>query len=83
MMEGVVRPDKRPQIVLSGVFIIGYFAVLLVLLTGNADISGPSKEVVLILLGLLTREVPTIMQFWFGSSIGSKDKAAKYINTGK
>jgi len=67
--------DKRPQIILSGLFIVGYFIVLGVLLTGSIAIPDGMKEVIILLLGILTREVPTIMQFWFGSSSGSKDKA--------
>lgn len=66
--------DKRPQIILSAVFIVGYFVVLFALFTGELTLADGYKEVLVLLLGILTREVPTIMQFWFGSSVGSKDK---------
>ena len=69
------KVNKYPQIVLSSVFIIGYFIVLSFLLSGEITLPDSMKDVVVLLLGILTREVPTIMQFWFGSSSGSKDKA--------
>ena len=68
------KVNKWPQIILSTIFIVGYFIILGLLLSGNLSIPQGLGEVVMLLLGLLTREVPTIMQFWFGSSSGSKDK---------
>ena len=65
-----------PQIILSAVFIGGYFFVLYGLLNGTITIQEAIKDTALLLIGLLTREVPTIMQFWFGSSMGSKDKTS-------
>ena len=69
-----------PQIILSVVFIVGYFAVLT---TVHGLIKTPDEEInnQLIafasgLLGLLTGEIPRIMAFWFGSSSGSKEKTA-------
>ncbi len=69
--------NKWPQIILSAVFIVGYFFILGLLVSGTLMISSEVKETVILLIGLLTREVPTIMQFWFGSSSGSKDKTGK------
>lgn len=63
-----------PQVILSAVFIVGYMIILYVLISGNVSIHADLKDMVLILLGLITREIPTIMQFWFGSSHGSKKK---------
>ena len=66
-----------PQIVLSAVFIIGYFAILALLITGV--IAPPPNTMILFtaLIGVMTAGVTGIMQFWFGSSAGSKDKTAK------
>lgn len=66
-----------PQIILSAMFIGGYFFVLYGLLDGEITIKDAIKDTALLLIGLLTREVPTIMQFWFGSSMGSKEKTLK------
>jgi hypothetical protein len=37
-------------------------------------------EAVTFMLGALFREIPTIMQFWFGSSSGSKEKSGALEN---
>lgn len=66
--------DKRPQIILSGVFIIGYFVLVYALITGKFVIDPSQTALVATLIGVLTAGVANIMQFWFGSSSGSKDK---------
>ncbi len=63
-----------PHIILSASFMVAYFVLLYGLMKGDLQIIEANREVALMLLGLLTREVPTIMQFWFGSSMGSKEK---------
>ena len=63
-----------PQIVLSVLFIGGYFALVFLLFGGQVRLDPDSETMGLLLLGLMTGEVPRIMQFWFGSSQGSKDK---------
>lgn len=65
-----------PQLGLSVVFIVGYFVALDYVLTDMANIDQDVKVLAAGLLGLFTREIPTIMQFWFGSSHGSKTKSA-------
>lgn len=66
--------DKRPQIILSGVFILGYFALVYVLISGGLDVPTQQTGLISTLIGVLTAGVANIMQFWFGSSSGSKDK---------
>lgn len=66
-----------PQIILSAVFICGYFVVLALLLTNEESL--PSNNSALLgvfttILGVLTAAVPQILNFWFGSSLGSKEK---------
>lgn len=68
-----------PQIVLSAAFIIGYFFLMYLFLT-SLDVDGFSewqKGIVGTLIGVLTAAVIKIVDFWFGSSAGSKDKTAK------
>lgn len=74
----MAKKNMYPQIILSSLFIIGYFLVLGLLMGQVIVIPEGFKEGTMILLGILTREVPTIMQFWFGSSHGSKDKDSPY-----
>lgn len=66
--------DKRPQIILSGIFIGGYFVLVYALITGGFVIDPSQTALVATLIGVLTAGVANIMQFWFGSSSGSKDK---------
>jgi len=68
-----------PQVILSAIFVGGYFAILWALfaqLRGGALGEVPDWVLGLstTLLGVLTGEVPRIMAFWFGSSLGSKEK---------
>jgi len=63
-----------PQIVLSAIFINGYFVILYMLFSGEVEITASMRDVVNILLGVLTAAVPQILSFWFGSSLGSKEK---------
>jgi hypothetical protein len=66
-----------PQWILSAIFIIGYFVALGFVLTEMGEIDEKVQVLAATLLGLFTREIPTIMQFWFGSSHGSKRKGSK------
>lgn len=68
------KVDKRPQIILSGVFIGGYFVLVYSLITGGFKVDPSQTALVATLIGVLTAGVSNIMQFWFGSSSGSKDK---------
>ena len=66
-----------PQIIISAVFITGYFAVLIYILEkhdGLADMNQAMLGVVITIVGVLTAAVPQILNFWFGSSQGSKEK---------
>ena len=73
-----------PQIVLSTLFIIGYFIVLVTVMNGKVAAEvGPSWQPVLnTILGVLTASIPTILAFWFGSSFGSREKTAALAASG-
>ena len=66
-----------PQIILSIIFLIGYFTLLTLLITGNIELPDKQLTLVTALIGVITAGVTGIMQFWFGSSAGSKDKTTK------
>ena len=65
---------KIPQLIISIIFILGYFYNLNILMTGGAKIDAGLEDFVKILLTILTVAIPIIIQFWLGSSSGSKDK---------
>jgi hypothetical protein len=69
-----------PQITLSGIFVAGYFGVLYILLSGGAMASMKNDAlfgVFTTIIGVLTAAIPQILGFWFGSSMGSKEKNKK------
>lgn len=76
-----IKKGLGPQVALSCIFIIGYFSVMYMLLTGQVNIHPGLKDVVLVLIGILTANIPKIMEFWFGSSAGSKSKTDALIQT--
>ena len=67
--------------VVSIVVTVGFFIVLYVVLSGGVPEGG--KEVVLILLGTLAAGFTQVLNFWLGSSKGSKDKTLHLAGRGK
>jgi hypothetical protein len=70
----MARVNMWPQIILSTLYTIGYFAVLYIFVVGDVDISVKFKAEFNIVLGVMTAAQVKIMDFWFGSSYGSKIK---------
>ncbi len=65
-----------PQVILSGVYMVGYFTVIFMFMAGHIEVA-PAHDVMFgTLLGVLTTAQVQIMNFWFGSSAGSKQKTA-------
>lgn len=56
------------QVLLSVVFLGGYFAVLAVFLLGYVRTPETWKEALIALLGVITGSVLTIVAFWFNRS---------------
>lgn len=71
----LAKVNMKPQMVLSGVFIGGYFTVFVSLLTGTVELTSAQQTLVNVLLGVLTAGIPQILAFWFGSSAGSALKS--------
>lgn len=64
----------RPQVILSVVYMVGYFSVIFMFMAGYIKVA-PAHDVMFgTLLGVLTTAQVQIMNFWFGSSAGSKQK---------
>lgn len=73
----LAKVNMVPQILLSGIFVGGYFVVLALVLTGTMAIAEGMKAILYMLIGTLSAELTRIMSFWFGSSMGSKEKTQK------
>jgi|GEM_PF-1836408 len=53
------------QITLSLLFLLGYFAVLILFLLGHVKTAPEWRDALIALLGVITGAVGTIMAFWF------------------
>lgn len=74
MPSSEFRKDRNTQAFLSIVFIVGYFFTLYIVLTNSLEVPDKMLQVLYVLVGVETAEVTHIMAFWFGSSMGSKNK---------
>jgi hypothetical protein len=72
-----------PQITLSVIFVTGYIYVVALFLVGDISIPAELKSEFAIVLGVLTAGMANILQFWFGSSYGSKEKTKQLGNVGR
>ena len=69
-----------PQVVLSVIYTIGYFWLMYSLIQGDVTIQEDIMPLVMGLLGVMTAAQAQIMNFWFGSSSGSKEKTDALSN---
>lgn len=72
--ELVKVTGKAPQVALSVVMLAGYFALLYAMVAGYFEVPEIYTALVAGLIGTLGAGVTQILNFWFGSSSGSKDK---------
>lgn len=72
----LAKVDMRPHIALSAIYTTGYFVMVYLFMTGKVQIDAGLKTEFSIVLGVMTAAQTMIMQFWFGSSSGSKSKDA-------
>jgi hypothetical protein len=71
----LAKTDLRPQMLISVVFLGGYFMVLILRMSGWLEIDRDDQENINTLFGVLTVGVPIILAFWFGSTAGSVQKS--------
>ena len=56
------------QVGLSALFLLGYFVILILFVTGHIKTPAEWKEALIALLGVITGGVGTILGFWFARS---------------
>ena len=66
----------KPQVILACIYVTGFMAVLYVVFAGTIEMDATQKEMANYLLGILSYGLAQIMNFFFGSSAGSKEKTA-------
>ena len=79
--RSMAKVNMKPQMVITSIFLGGYFLLLWVLMTGTVIADGVAREQLPTLLGVLTGAVPTILAFWFGSTAGSQAKSVMLANS--
>lgn len=72
-----IKTSMAPQVTLSTIYTVGYFGLMAALLSGKVSIPVDIDDMVMTLLGIMTAAQAQIMNFWFGSSSGSKEKTNK------
>ena len=77
----LAKVNMVPHIVLSTVYTVGYFYVLDMFFTGQFQVPESSNGLAEGLLLVLTTAQTLILQFWFGSSAGSKTKDVHLANS--
>lgn len=65
-----------PQVTISLAYSVGYFSVMAAFITGHLHVPTEHASMFNGLLGVLSAAQIQIMNFWFGSSSGSKAKTA-------
>jgi hypothetical protein len=70
-----------PQLVLSAIYTIAFAFTLYAVFNGSAVIPADMREPAMYLLGILSAGQIQIMNFWFGSSSGSKEKTMALANS--
>ena len=68
-----------PQVILSAIYTVGYFWMMVELVSGTIKIAEGTENLVLPLIGIMSAAQIQIMNFWFGSSAGSKSKDAQKV----
>jgi len=69
-----------PQVVLSVIYTVAYGVVLYCFMTGKLSVPGDQSILFGSLIGILTGAQVQILNFWFGSSSGSKEKTQAMAN---
>lgn len=73
----LAKINMWPQVILSILYTGGYFWMLYAFMIGDVGVSMRFKAEFNIVLGVMTAAQVKIMDFWFGSSYGSKIKDAR------
>lgn len=63
-----------PQMIISTVFVIAFTVVTYNVFADNFEMTEIQKSIALYVLGILSAGLTQVLNFWFGSSSGSKEK---------
>ena len=69
-----IQTSLLPQAIIASIFIIGFIVVLYAVFSGEIELAGNELQMANVLIGILSAGIMQIMNFFFGSSSGSKQK---------
>ena len=69
-----INTSLLPQIILASIYVSGFMGVLYIVFSGSLSLTSDQKDIAMYLLGILSAGLLQIMNFFFGSSSGSKQK---------
>ncbi len=75
--RNLAKFNMWPHVIISTIFVSMFGLIIYNVFTGSLDLTGTQKDIALYLLGILSAGLVQIMNFWFGSSSGSKEKTNK------
>jgi len=70
----MAKTGMKPQMLIASAFVIGYFFTMGALLFGLVEVDGIGAQILPVLVGALTAGLQQILNFFFGSTLGSKEK---------
>lgn len=70
-----------PQAILTMLFVVGYFMLMYLLLSGQVVIPQATRDMIAIMLGVLTSGIPMMLKFWFGGSPNDDKQLDRIYNS--
>jgi hypothetical protein len=70
-----------PQVIISSIFISGFFVVLAVLFSGLIVLTDSMENLAFLLLGVLASGVTMVLKFWFGGSPHDSEQMDNIYNS--
>ena len=71
----MAKVNMRPQILIAVAFVGGYFLTMGAILFGLVEVDGVGAQILPVLVGALTAGLQQILNFFFGSTVGSARKS--------
>lgn len=69
-----IKTTLMPQMIISTIFVLAFAVILYTVFTESIEMTETQKTMTTYLLGILSAGMIQVMNFWFGSSSGSKEK---------
>ena len=77
----VESTGTAPQVVISSIFIAGFFVVLTVLFSGLVVLTDSMEKLAYLMLGVLASGVTMVLKFWFGGSPHDHEQMKNIYNS--